>query len=109
MTEAQSPDMTNLSGLVDACRYDTNALANGHKASATALRKKLSLITKECSKLRSQALAYQKSLKSTRKAKTVVEPVESEPDIEELVDDVEQLDITPAPPPKKKRGRRKKV
>ncbi len=52
---------------------------------------------------------YQKSLKSTRKAKVVA--VVAEPDIEDLADGVESLDIEPTPvlPPKKKRGRRKKI
>ena len=119
-TQTSTPDLSNLRQLVSLAEYDASQLASGKKSAATALRKKLSSASKEITKLRAQALAFQKSIPTkSRKAKAAEpEPVAAVDggecdEVEECTDGLDKLELVRDPPkmitaPKKKRGRKPK-
>lgn len=113
------PDLTKLTMLIRACQYDADALSNNNKSAATALRKKLSNISKEVTKLRASALAFQKSIPTKSRAKKPeileveeVTPAELEDDFEEDIPEPLELEreMTKVPvrtrKPRKSRGKR---
>ena len=97
MTSTTPPNIDKLLELVNACAYDANALSKGTKSGATALRKKLSQISKECTRLRGQALMYQKSIPTKTRKKKVVEQV-AVPELE-TSSDVSEAETEDIPPP----------
>ena len=110
MSTATAPTVNELMKLVQLIEYDLGSLAGGSKSSSVQARKKLSQVSKMATALRSDVLAFSKTLSKPRKKKVepVVEDEGDEPeDIEDLAEAIEELEVTPAPV-KKKRGRRKK-
>ena len=103
-TETTAPSLAELKAIVAACDFDIQALAGGSKASAAQARKKLSMISKMCAELRRDCLAYQKSLPTRSRARTIKAP---EPEPEPEPTEPEPLIETPPPKAPRKRASRK--
>jgi len=104
-----APSADKLLQLVNVIQYDLQSLAGGSRSSATQARKRLSEASKLCTQLRKETLDFSKSLTAAKKSKKTAEPAAAEsPEVEEIVEDMEELAVEEQQPKKSKRGRKKK-
>jgi len=92
--EALKSDLAKLKQLTAVVEYDIDNLDRGVKAASTRARTKLMAISKLCGTMRKQCMTAKNDLPSKSRGKKAVEP---EPEIDGVVDGVEDIEEMPEP------------